>query len=117
MDVRPGHAATFDGDRVRLPLSVTGAGRRRRIAWIDRRGLDVTVTSMLGPDTAGVVRFGDRSVCRRLLGRVNTASVERRLAATARAAGALLVTWTDRPRREVDSTWYDVVVDAATGSD
>lgn len=117
VDVRPGTVATFDGDRLRLPLTVAGADRRTRVAWIDRTGLDAAVSAMLEAESAGVVRFGDRSVCRRLLGPDTTAAVERRLAATARAAGARFITWTTRHRREVDSTSYDVVVDAATGSD
>ena len=55
------------------------------------------------------VRFGDRAACRRLLGGVTTAAIERRLAATASAAEATLVTWTHRPRRELDGRPYDVV--------
>lgn len=115
VDVRPGVVATFDGDRVRLPLVVSGPEHRVRVAWIDHQGLDDAVSSKLAADPAEVVRFGDRSACRRLLGRVNTASVERRLAATARRAGAALVTWTARPRSDVDCQPYDVVVEAATG--
>jgi hypothetical protein len=115
VDVRPGAVATFDGDRVRLPLAVSTPGHRVRVAWIDHRGLDDAVSRMLAADTAEVVRFGDRAACRGLLGRANTATVERRLAATARAAAATLVSWTDRPRSEVDSRPYDVVVEGTTG--
>lgn len=115
VDVRPGAVATFDGTRVRLPLTVSTPGRRVQVAWIDHHGLDDAVSSMLAAETAGVVRFGDRAACRRLLGRANTATVERRLAATARAAAATLVSWTDRPRSEVDGRSYDVVVEGTTG--
>lgn len=115
VDVCPEAVATFDGDRVRLPLTVSTPGRRVQVAWIDHHGLDDAVSSMLATGTAGVVRFGDRAACRRLLGRANTATVERRLASTARAAAATLVSWTDRPRSEVDSGPYDVVVEGTTG--
>lgn len=106
IDVRPGAAASFDGDRVRLTLWVVGGGRRSRVPWARLAELEATVTAELGRGPATVVRFGDRAACRAALGPAGVAAVERRLAAAARAAGARLVTWSgDPPSR--DGRWAD----------
>lgn len=92
VDVRPGHVATFDGDRHRLPLRVGRGADARVVGATAPAALEVAVASRLAP--GGVVRFGDRRTCRRLLPRLSADAVERRLARVAAEAEATLLTWT-----------------------
>lgn len=106
VDVRPGPVATFDGDRIVLPLTVRCGDVRRRFARHEIPALEEAVSSLLRRDGAAV-RFGDRAACRRVL---PTAAVERRLAAAARREGETLVTWTSEEPDATAPERYDVVL-------
>lgn len=115
LDVRPGAAAGYAGGRVTLPLLVRAAGRCVRIQWTNRTKLDTEVSAMLASDGADWVRFGDPASLRRLIGAPNAAALEDRLADTAAASEAPLLTWTRADPAEVDRAAYDLVVERATG--
>jgi hypothetical protein len=117
IDIRPGAAATFDGDRVQLSLSVRAEDHRRCIGWRDFAALETALTRVLPLESAAVVRFGDRSACRAALGPDRVAAVERQLVATVRREGAVLVTWTGAPPRDADYRVYDAVVGPAARAD
>ncbi|MFB6354744.1 MAG: hypothetical protein ABEJ92_11750 [Halobacteriales archaeon] len=111
VDVRPGTLATFDGDRVSLPLTVRTESRRTRVSWRDVDGLERAVAGYLVGSEPTVLRFGDRAACRAALGPAGVGTIERRLAATARAGRAALLTWTTAEGdREVRG--YDAVIGA-----
>lgn len=129
VDVRPGPFATFDGDRLRSPVSVSGEDGRRRFARDELPAMEDAVVAFLrdgGPtpgderdptDAGGhagaVVRFGDRAACRRSLPDAAVETLERRLGVAAGRGGAALLTWTTAPPRPVDYGTYDVVLDPA----
>lgn len=107
VDVVPGPVATFDGDRVALPLHVRCGDRRRRFARHELADVEALVTALLRRDGPAVVRFGDRAACRRVL---PTAALERRLGAAARRAGETLVTWTSEAPLARSPGLYDAVL-------
>lgn len=111
VDVRPGSVAAFDGAHVRLSLWVTDGRRRAPVGWRDRSALVRFVTAALQGTTGATVRFGDRALCRRVLGPAGVGAVERRLAAAARDHGATLVTWTAAPGGRGERA-YDRVLDS-----
>lgn len=117
VDVRPGPAAVFDGDRVRLSLSVAAGARRARVGWHDFAELEAALTRCLPPGASAAVRFGDRSACRAALGPARVAAVERRLVSTARRERVALVTWTGAPPHADDYRTYDAVVGPAARVD
>lgn len=116
VDVRPGATATFDGERIRLSISVRAGDRRHAVDWRDVGALESTVARFL-PGRTAVVRFGDRSACRAALGSGRVAAVERRLLSTVRDERAALVTWTGGAPRDADYRTYDAVVGPATRAD
>lgn len=111
VDVRPGTLATFDGDRVSLPLTVRTGARETRVSWRDVDGLEHAVADYLGGPKPTILRFGDRAACRAALGSAGVGTIERRLAATARAGRAVLLTWTTADG-DRDVRGYDAVVGA-----
>lgn len=109
VDVRPGPAATFDGDRLRLPLQVTDGEVRRRFGRSELAAVEETVADLLRASGSVAVRFGDRAACRRVLPTASLGAIERRLLGATRREGATLVTWTsERPR---DRSRYDAVIE------
>lgn len=113
IDVRTGGVATFDGERVRLPLWISDGRDRVSIDWSELGKLDATVAGRLRGGTVEVIRFGGRASCRLAVGSAGVASIERRLAETARDARATLVTWTVAAPRDGDYRTYDEVLDGA----
>ena len=122
VDVRPGPVATFDGDRLRLSLSVSRGDERRRFGRHELPAVERAVASFLAEDARGggptasdrspeLVRFGDRAACRNCLPAQAVAAIERRLGAVARRRSGALLTWTTGYPRRVDHDSYDVVVD------
>ena len=126
VDVRPGPFATFDGDRLRLSLSVRRGDELGRFGRHELPAVERAVASFLAGDPAGggslagepgpeVVRFGDRAACRNCLPAPAVAAIERRLGAVARRRAGALLTWTSEAPRRVDYRTYDVVVDGPPG--
>lgn len=111
VDVRPGLVATFDGDRVRLPLVVAAGRHRTAVGWTAGAELEATVATALRRTDTAAVRFGDRHACRTAVGAAGVAAIERRLAAVARREWASLITWTGASPREGDYRTYDTVVE------
>ena len=109
VDVRPGAAATFDGDRLWLPIQVRHDGERQRFERHELPSVGAAVARVLRRDGAAAIRFGDRSTCRRLLPAPVLEAIERRLAGIARREGETLVTWSAGPVGEVEPGRYDVV--------
>ena len=110
VDVRPGAAATFDGDRVWMPLLVTGAGERHRLDRSELPALEDVVLGLLETGRVDTVRFGDRAAYRRALSAAAVRAIERRLLSAARRTRATLLTWTGHVPRNEDYRRYDVVV-------
>lgn len=109
VDVRPGAAATFDGDHVRFPLSVVDDESVARLDWSDLSGLEAVVEARLRGEHSATIRFGDRSMCQTAIGADGVAAVERRLASVARRAQARLVTWTRATPSDAAARTYEVV--------
>lgn len=109
VDVRPGPAATFDGDRVRLRFRVSDGEVRHRFGRDEPAAIEEAIEGLLREADSAAVRFGDRATCRRVLPRASLEAIERRLLAAARKGGGTLVAWTaERPR---ERSRYDVVID------
>ena len=122
VNVRPGPVATFDGDRLRLSLSVRRGDDRRRFGRHELPAVERAVASLLAESAADgrppandrgpeVVRFGDRSAFRAVLSTPAAVMIERRLGAVARRRSGTLLTWTTDAPRAADYRTYDVVLD------
>lgn len=111
VDVRPGGSAAFDGDRVRLALSVWHGGSSTRVDWADRAAIETVLGSAIGSEASPVVRFGDRRAVRAALGMAHAETLERWLGTVAAEHGATLLVWTSATRRPGDHRSYDLVVD------
>lgn len=109
VDVRPGTAATFDGDRLRFPFRVTDGEVRQRFGRDELPALEGAIADLLEDADSAAVRFGDRAACRRILPAASLDAVERRLLAATRREGRTLVAWTaEQPRA---GSRYDAVID------
>lgn len=119
VDVVPGAAATFDGDRVRgaLVVSAPDPGPRERHARAELPAALAATRRLLREHDATVLRLGNRAALAAFRQAAAVGRIERRFAAAADAEGASLLTWTDREPRGDDGLYDAVVAEPPAGRD
>lgn len=113
VDVRPGIATTFAGDRPRDPFHVTVSDHGVHETYSRDRFVAVVsaVGRLLREHDATVVRLGNRRHLASFRPASTVRDLERRIAAGAAAEGATLLTWTDGELRPDDPSIYDRIVE------